>query len=410
MSSSPSPLPARSISRLLASILAAICLTRLGTSIYLPALPVMQTSLGVSLEALNATLTVFFVAYAAATLVAGPLVDSFGRRLVIRIGLLVFVAGSLLCGFAAAMPQLWAGRLLQAIGVAFIPVAGRVVVRDVCGDRQMLSALGWISAISSVGPILAAVLGGVIVQQAGWQATFHVLSLTGVVVVVLIWRSLPETLVEPKPFGLAPALRGYARMLASGSFSLVVLPVSLCFVLQGVYFAAAPYVFVHTFQLSPTVFGLSNIVLLAALLGGRPLALVLAKRYSTFTAYVIPAFLTVAAGALLFYSVRTATIGPVGFLFATSVYCLGFGAMAPVGMQSILTAWKSEGGKASSLFGFSTFGAMALGSFAVGRFSRGPAGTLDAMAVLMFGIGVLVLASALFTRRHLHERKAPAAS
>ncbi|MDF3057433.1 MAG: multidrug transporter CflA [Rariglobus sp.] len=403
--SSATPVPARTVPRLLASILVAICLTRLGTSIFLPALPMMQTSLGVSLEALNATLTVFFIAYAAATLVAGPLVDSFGRRPVIRLGLIVFIVGSLLCGFAQAMPQLWSGRILQAVGVAFIPVAGRVMVRDVCDDRQMLSALGWISAISSVGPILAAVLGGVIVKHAGWQATFHVLSLAGVAVTAFIWRSLPETITEPKPFSLGSALRSYVRMLASGSFSIVVLPVSLCFALQGVYFAAAPYIFVHSFKLSPAVFGLSNIVLLAALLCGRPLALFLSKRYSTFTAYVTPAVLTVTAGVLLLYWVRTDTINPVKFLCATGLYCMGFGAMVPVGMQSILTAWKSEGGKASSLFGFSTFGAMALGSFAVGVLSENPDETLEVMAFLTFAFGLLVLLSAALTRGFLQKRK-----
>lgn len=399
VSASPAP-SGQKVPHLLASVLLVICVTRLGTSLYLPALPAMRAALNVSVDALNSTLTLFFIAFAASTLVAGQIADSLGRRWSIRNGMIIFILGSLLCGFAEALPQIWVGRLVQAIGVAFVPVGARALVRDACDPRRMLSTLGWISMIASVGPVLATVLGGFIVQHAGWQATFHVLSIGGAAVLLLVWRRLPETLSQPQPLRLGTALHGYGEMLASGSFTLVVLPMAFCFMLQGVYFACAPYIFVSIFKMSPSAFGLCNLAPLGGLLCGRPLSIYLAKRYSPFTAYLTGGILTVTAGVTMPLLLITHTIHPVTFLLATSLYSLGFGALTPVGMQAVLTAWKAQAGKASALFGFSTFGAMAVGSGMVSLFVQHPEQMLSVMAWLTLGYGVAVFVSTLPTRKY----------
>lgn len=387
--------------RLFSLLLLVIAVTRLGSNLYLPALPAMHEDLGIPTDALNSTLTVFFVTFAIATLVAGPLVDTYGRRTVIRLGLLIFVAGSLLGGLAEGMPQLWASRILQAVGVACVPVSARVMVRDAYGDREMLNILGWVGAISSFVPIVAAVLGGFIVEYANWQATFHVLTVAGIATAAATWKTMPETMQESQPLHAGAALRSYGRMLQSGSFSLVVLPLAFCFIIQGAYFATAPYIFVHTFDLKPSTFGLSNIFLVIALVGGRQMTLILLRHLSLFKTYLIAACLAPAGGLLMLGLFLTDTVDPINFLVATSIYCIGFGGLMPIGMKSVLTVWRAEGGKASSLFGCCTFGAMAIGSMAVTALGDHPNEKLPILVGLTLGFGALTAASATLTVKRL---------
>lgn len=87
----------------------------LATNIILPAFPSMGAELGTSVKDLSATLGTFFVAFAVGQLFVGPLSDRFGRKQLVLCGLAAFVAGSALCAMAINLPQLIAGRIVQAL-------------------------------------------------------------------------------------------------------------------------------------------------------------------------------------------------------------------------------------------------------------------------------------------------------
>ena len=374
---------------------------RLGSSFYLPALPVMEADLGTGPGVMALTLTLFFAGFAIATLIAGPIVDAHGRRGVIRWGLAVFALGSLLTGMAWEPNLLLTGRILQAIGAAFIPVSARVMIRDAFDDRQVLNILGWLGTLGSLIPMLAPTLGGFIVEYADWRATFLIMFTVAVLTLLTTWRRVPETLSERTPLHLPDILRGYGTMLRSGSFMLVILPLTCCFAIQGIYFAAAPFIFIRHFAFTPSEFGLANLCLVIALIAGRACAVRLAHTHSLYAIYLANSALVLVSGALMFGLVQTGAVNAFNWLAAAMLYAFGFGGMAPVGMKSVLTAWRQTGGKASALMGTLTFGAIGLGSALIGALADQPGDPLFTMALLTLGLGLLTATFAAMTGKEL---------
>lgn len=386
---------------LAAMVLGVTSVVRLGSTLYLPALPALGRDLHMGLGALSTTLTVFFAFFAAATLIAGPVVDSWGRRVVVRWGLVLFALGSLLCSLADATPALLTGRALQAVGAGFIPVAARVILRDAFDDDQVMKVLGWLGLLGSLIPIVSPILGGFIVQNLSWHATFHLLTVLTVVSIGATWRTLPETLDAPRPLHLGSALRGYGALLGSARFAWVMMPISLCFVIQGVFFATAPHIFVSRFGMTPSDFGLANLVLVAALVCGRSASAALAQRWSLYALYLSSASLAMAGGGAIVAFLAAGIEGPASLLLATALFCLGFGGLLPIGMRSLLTGWGPHSGLASALFGCCTIGAMALGSTAVSLLGLWVHDSLWVLALLALALGVLTPLFAAMTRKLL---------
>lgn len=386
---------------LAALVLGVTSAVRLGSTLYLPALPALGRDLHIELGMLSTTLTVFFGFFAVATLVAGPVVDSWGRRVVVRWGLVLFALGSLLCGLADAAAPLLAGRALQAVGAGFIPVAGRVILRDAYDDDQVMKVLSWLGILGSLIPIVSPILGGFIVQGSGWRATFHLLTVLTALAIWATWRALPETLASPQPLHLRGALQGYWAMARSARFVRVMAPISLCFVIQGVFFATAPHIFVSRFGMKPSDFGLANLVLVLALLCGRTVSAALVKRLPLYTLYLGSAGLAMAGGAAIVAFLAAGVVGPASLLTATALFCLGFGGLLPIGMRSLLTGWGAQSGLASALFGCCTIGAMALGSSAVSLLGLYVHDTLWVLALLALALGGLTPLCAATTRRLL---------
>lgn len=374
---------------LAAWVLLVTSVVRLGSTLYLPALPALGNDLHLSVGTLSTTLTVFFAFFTLATLCAGPVVDGWGRRLVVRWGLLFFALGSAWCALAEGPIALLAGRALQAIGAGVIPVAGRVIVRDAYEDHRMIGVLGWMGLLGSLIPILSPIAGGFLVQHVSWRSTFHLLVLLAALSAWASWRSLPETLVEVRPLQLGSALRDYLHMARSARFVWVMAPMSVCFTIQGVFFATAPHIFVTGFGLSPSAFGLAILVLVAALVCGRSLSALLLGKVSAYALYLASSGLVAAGGVLMLGLQVAGQVSMVSLLGATSLFCLGFGGLMPLGMRALLSGWNERAGLASALFGCFTFGAMALGSGAVSLFALWMGDTLWILALLaaVFGMG-----------------------
>lgn len=389
----------RSIIRL---VLLVTVVSRLASSMYLPALPAMQQSLHLSMYALNNTLTVFFGCFAGATLVAGPIIDAYGRKVVVFWGLVFFIIGSLFAGMAQGVWSLLAGRALQAVGAGFIPASGRTMIRDACPDEDVVGVLGWLGAIGSLVPIMAPVLGGMIVEYMDWRSIFIMLALAGGVSLLMVWMRMPETNNNLMSFDFRTVFGGYFQMFCSRSFAVIMLPASCCFIIQGLYFATAPYLYVKVFHWSPGAFGVVNIGLVMALLLGRSSAARLLKRYSEFAVFVFHAAAPLLSGLVMTGLVLTHSEGAISFLAGAAIYAFGFGGILPLATKSVLTAFRKRGGMASALFGCCTIGAMSIGSALVSLFDIKQQFNVAAiLAVMTLVFGFVTALSACFSRKHL---------
>ncbi|NQW01211.1 MAG: multidrug effflux MFS transporter [Rhodospirillales bacterium] len=170
----------------------------------LPALPFIAEDLGAKNNQQQFVISTFMLSFGVAQMVFGPLSDALGRRSVILFGILIYIAGSMLCVFAADFPDMLIGRALQGIGVAGPRVTSIAIVRDKYQGDAMARVMSLIMMVFILGPILAPALGQGILLIADWRSIFG--CLIGLSLVVLVWFGWrqPETLPQTKRRAFSP--------------------------------------------------------------------------------------------------------------------------------------------------------------------------------------------------------------
>ena len=377
---------------------------RLAGSLYLPSLIEIGRELSLSDALLSETLTVYFLAFAVSTLFAGALADSFGRRKVIFGGVVFFISGSFLCAVAHTADILILGRVLQAAGSSCIPVTGRAMIRDVCDDKQVMSVLGWMAALGGLVPILAPMFGGLVTDTLGWRYNFWFLILFAFLVTIVIAIKLPETIADDnrQPFNIISILVAYRDILKSPEFLLVILPLEVAFGVQGAYLASSPFIFIGTYGLSPKMFGMMNILVVGALVLGRYMAVALSEKFSVYSAYLIGSFLIFLGGSALAMLGWLKIDSLIGMLSGLSIAVGGFGVLLPIGLKSVMTAFREKSGSVSALHGCVSLGCAAAGSFlfSVVRTSLKLSSSAS-MAWLTTAAGLVAVLLSTLSRKHL---------
>lgn len=164
------------------------------TFLYLPTLPLVKESFGISDAQAQLTLSLTVVGFAGGQLLFGPLADMIGRRPVIVGGLMLFIAASAFAAGTSLFPVLLGCRLLQGLGIAAAGVGIHAMVRDsnTPGDSIRLLSIGLsgMGILSLIGPPVAAELA-----EANGRATAQWLCCGyGALALILVWFRLSETL------------------------------------------------------------------------------------------------------------------------------------------------------------------------------------------------------------------------
>jgi EmrB/QacA subfamily drug resistance transporter len=195
----------------------AVFMSFLDVTIVNIAFPDIRASFpGSSLSGLSWILNAYSIVFAAALVPAGRLADRFGRRRFFFIGLLVFLAASVLCGAAGSVDLLIAARAVQALGGAMlVPASLGLLLPEFPLERRATATALW-GATGAVAAATGPSLGGLLVDWQGWRSVFFVNLLIGLPALVPARRLLRESR-QPQTF--APDALG-AVMLAAGVGSL----------------------------------------------------------------------------------------------------------------------------------------------------------------------------------------------
>ena len=158
------------------------------------ALPAIRADLGGGISGAQWTIDAYNVTFAAVMLTSGSLGDRFGRRTVLRAGLVTFVAASLICAAAPSIAMLLAARALQGIGAGLMLPQGLAIAAAAATDaveRARATAAWAIAAALStaIGPIF----GGVLTDSLGWRYIFWLNAPVGAIALVMSYRYLPES-------------------------------------------------------------------------------------------------------------------------------------------------------------------------------------------------------------------------
>ena len=241
--------------RAFVAMLIMVPLAGAATDIYVPSLPAMVDHFHSSNLAIQATLLVFMGFYGVGQIVAGPLTDTFGRRMPTVVCTGVFVLASI--GIAIA-PPLWvviALRGVQGLFGACSAVAARAIVADCYEGDARSKAANWMTIAWATGPILSPALGGYLQSWFGWTASFWFLTGWGGLVVLVSLLVLPETRARRPKAELLPAFRIYGRMATDP----VYLPtaIGMAFLISVMYGfeVLAPFYIQHDLKHGPIFYG-----------------------------------------------------------------------------------------------------------------------------------------------------------
>ena len=126
----------------------------------------------------------FLLTQASTILVFGKLADLHGRRPVLIGGIVVFLVGSTLCGFAWSMPALIAFRLLQGLGAGSIQPVATTIVGDLYTPQERPRVQGWLSSVWGFAAIIGPLTGGLIVQTLSWHWIFWINVPIGILTII----------------------------------------------------------------------------------------------------------------------------------------------------------------------------------------------------------------------------------
>ncbi|WP_443216135.1 MFS transporter [Pseudomonas sp. GM74] len=188
-----------SIRGALASLSLSMLLSSLGTSIANVGLPTLAEAFSASFQAVQWVVLAYLLSITALIVSVGRLGDLLGRRRLLLIGIALFTVASLLCALA---PNLWlliAARALQGVGAATMMALTMALVSGAVPKEKMGSAMGVLGTMSAIGTSLGPMLGGVLIDQGGWQGIFLLNLPLGVLAIGLAWRFLPQDRHEMTP-------------------------------------------------------------------------------------------------------------------------------------------------------------------------------------------------------------------
>lgn len=177
--------------------LVATCLgffmIQLDVTIVNVALPSIQSELNATPDGLEWTVNAYLLTLGTLIALGGKLGDRFGRRRLFYVGLAVFTASSAACALAGTVPQLIAARAFQGAGAAILTPMSLALVTGAFPPERVPTAIGIWGAVAGLGMASGPVVGGLLVDGAGWSAVFWVNVPLAAVVALIASRAIAES-------------------------------------------------------------------------------------------------------------------------------------------------------------------------------------------------------------------------
>ncbi|MEF9957171.1 MAG: multidrug effflux MFS transporter [Acinetobacter sp.] len=377
-------------------ILLLALLTALGPlsiDMYLPALPQMAGDFGVSTQMIANTLPAYFLGLAVGQLIYGPVSDRIGRKPPLYFGLSLYVIASIACVFASHEWMLIVSRIFQALGGCVGVVIARAAIRDRLDLQGSAQAFSSMMIVMSIAPIVAPMLGGLILTFFHWQMIFVCLAVIGVICWLCIHFFFKESLTVERRLKLSfyQVTTLYAAILKDESFRVPMMAGCLTGAALFCYISSASAVFMGQYGLSQQQFSYA----FAMIAGGIILMSSLNKHLNTRLGVLQRLRLGGAIqyiGTLIILTAGLMTHAPLALLmFGLFLAVSGIGFTSPNAMALAMSKQAARAGTASAIMGSMQFSFGLLGGILLNFLPWKSSLNMGALMLIFMSLGMFAI-------------------
>jgi DHA1 family bicyclomycin/chloramphenicol resistance-like MFS transporter len=330
---------------------------------YLPGFPDIATDLHTTVAKVTLSLSSFFIGISVGQFLYGPLLDRFGRKKPLYLGICLYLAASAACAMARSVELLIILRLFQALGACACLVASRALVRDLFPVEQNARVFSQLMLVIAISPIIAPTLGGYLAAGLGWKYIFITLAFIAALILAAVHFALPEGRQPDKNMSLKPApiISGFWNVFKEPQFYTYAFTGAIASSGLYAYIAGSPFVFMELFKVSERQYGWIFAVVALGLIGCSQLNSILLRTYKSQQIIKVALICQSVTAILLFTGSFMGWLG----LFGSITFCFLFlccqGCIFPNTSALSLALFGRNAGTASALLGGIQ---MSIGAFA----------------------------------------------
>ena len=345
-----------------------IALGPLTLDMYLPAFPAIARDLHTTAALLALTLSSDFIGIALGQLCYGPLLDRFGRKKPLYIGLFIYLLATLACMTSRHLEQMIFWRFVVGAGGCVASIVSFASVRDFFEPQERAEIFSIMILVMGVSPLFAPSLGNILTLVFGWQAIFLMLALISFFLLLGARFLLPSKILPDQNVRLSPrgVLKDYQQIATTPCFYIYGLCGACSFGALFAYVSGSPQLFLNFFHVSTTTFSWIFTMIAVGFISASQLNIWLLRIFSSLS--ILRGALFFQAGmALLFLSMFL--INQLSLMVASSLLFFLMGSVNITFSNSNVLAIAPFGtntGRASALIGFSQMFLGAIASMSVG--------------------------------------------
>jgi len=323
----------------------------LATDMYLPAIPTLVRIWDQPLSMVNLTLVLFFVVYCIFILIYGPLSDKYGRRPPLMSGILIYIFSCFLCAASFNVYFLIIARMLQAAGAASASSIALAIAKDRLPSHKREKVLSYIAVIIALAPMLAPMIGSLVMVWFSWQWIFILQAVWGIIALSGVFF-MEESNLNPADISFRELTTGFSRILRNRNFSFLMACFSILSLPLFAFIASSSFIYITCFNVSETgfavYFGMNAIFLMA----GSYTCARFGSRIGTIRMITLGILGGIAGGILLLFKIAS---GPMQIMIPMAIISFAFGMSRPPSNNLMLEQVSKNTGTASSLMIFSYF-------------------------------------------------------
>jgi DHA1 family bicyclomycin/chloramphenicol resistance-like MFS transporter len=362
-----------------------------GTDVFLPSLPAFARAYDIPIGAAELTLASFFSGSALGQLLWGPLADRFGRKPIVLIAAVGYIASAVCVLLCESFTPVILWRFVQGITAASGRILANAVARDLYERERLAKLIAFIMTVSAISALFTGPMGGFVADHYSWQAAFWLPAAVGVLLVVLFAALFRETITERNPLAIRPV----PLVLTMGG--ILRSPIFLSYVLTSGCGMAGLSAFVNSsagmligrYGVSPSLYGLIYAALPIGFMLGSICAGRLVEKLGANWLLALGSTSMAAAGLAMLAMAMLDVRNPWLVVAPMMPYLFGYACVIPQTSSGALTPFGRHAGTASSLQGFIQSMIAAVMSAMLALSANG---TLYPMAIAIALAGILTLA------------------